>query len=103
LKFNSFLFLFVYTFYKSAAGLITRPVDAEISEKYAYESIGQPFSFIEVKIIDEQGRMVPHNTDGEICLRGYSIMKGYWNDPVKTAETIDENGWLRTGDTGSMV
>jgi hypothetical protein len=49
----------------SAAGLITRPRDLEISEKYAYESIGQPLPFCECKIIDHEGNMVPHNTDGK--------------------------------------
>lgn len=46
--------------------------------------------------------MVPHNTDGELCIRGYNIMKGYWDEPVKTAEAIDSNGWLKTGDICSM-
>ena len=46
---------------------------------------------------------MPLNTDGEICLKGFSIMKGYWDEPQKTAETIDQHGWLRTGDVGCMV
>jgi long-subunit acyl-CoA synthetase (AMP-forming) len=47
--------------------------------------------------------MVPHNVDGELCIRGYNVMKEYWDEPVKTAETIDSNGWLKTGDICSMV
>lgn len=86
----------------AAAGLITRPRDLEISEKYAYESIGQPLPFCECKIIDHEGNMVPHNTDGELCIRGYNIMKEYWDEPIKTAETIDASGWLKTGDICSM-
>ena len=46
---------------------------------------------------------MPHDTDGELCFKGYNIMKGYWDEPVKTAETIDKNGWLKTGDIASMV
>jgi fatty-acyl-CoA synthase len=57
---------------------------------------------VECKIIDQNGHLVPHDTDGEICLRGYNIFQGYWDEPAKTAETIDKNGWLKTGDIGSM-
>jgi len=86
----------------SAAGLINRPNDINISEKYAYESLGQPFPYTEVKIIDENNQIVPHNTDGELCFRGYGVMKGYWDEPEKTAETIDADNWLKTGDIASM-
>ena len=82
---------------------MTRKNDLQRSEKHAFESIGRPIPFVECKIIDSSGKTVPHNTDGEICVRGFNIMKGYWDEPVKTAETIDENGWLKTGDFGSMV
>lgn len=82
---------------------MTRSPDATRGEKYAYESIGRPSPYTEVKIIDDHGNLVPHNTDGQICIRGYGVMKGYWNEPEKTAETLDKNGWLKTGDIGSMV
>ena len=58
---------------------------------------------MEVKITNAKGEMVPHNTEGEICLRGYGVMKGYWDEPEKTAETLDANAWLKTGDIGLMV
>jgi len=92
---------FLYTFF-SACGTITRAEDVD-NEKVAYESIGRPFPFIQCKIIDADGKTAPLNTDGEICLKGFSIMQGYWDEPQKTAETIDKHGWLRTGDIGSMV
>jgi fatty-acyl-CoA synthase len=83
------------------AGGLTNTKDIEVSEKAAYESIGR--NFIELKIRDpETGQIVPRNTDGEICLRGYSIMPGYYDDEEKTKETIDRNGWLLTGDIGQM-
>lgn len=48
--------------------------------------------FTECKVVDSENRIVPVNTDGELCIRGYNVMKGYWNEPVKTAETIDSSG-----------
>jgi fatty-acyl-CoA synthase len=57
---------------------------------------------VEIRLIDEQGRVVPVGERGEICTRGYSVMRGYWNDPERTAETIDPAGWLHSGDLGIM-
>jgi long-chain acyl-CoA synthetase len=54
------------------------------------------------KIIDANGAIVPVGTRGELCMAGYQLTKGYWNNPEKTAETLvtDEEGtvWLKTGD-----
>lgn len=86
----------------SAGAILTSPFDAEKSEKWAFESIGRPLPFSEVKIIDNDGKTVECGTVGEICIRGYNIMKGYYDDPVKTKESIDENGWFKTGDVGMM-
>ena len=81
------------------AGMLTKVTDVEKSDKHAYESIGTPGPFIEIKVIDPATNMtVPRNTDGELCVRSRCNMKKYWNDPEKTAETIDESGWLKTGD-----
>ena len=87
----------------SAGATVTRSFYTSISEKHGYESIGKVFPFVECKVIDKEGRTVPHDQEGELCFRGYNIMKGYWDEPKKTAETIDPNGWLKTGDIGYMV
>lgn len=67
------------------------------------ETVGRPGPHIEVKIINpDTGEVLPRGEQGEICVRGYSVMKGYWDMPVKTAEAIDEDGWMHTGDLGLM-
>ena len=66
------------------------------------ETVGRAMPWVEIKIIDEAGHVVPVGQKGEICTRGYSVMQGYWNDPEKTAETIDTSGWLHSGDIATM-
>jgi fatty-acyl-CoA synthase len=56
----------------------------------------------EIKIVDDNGRVVPIGEKGELCCRGYSVMRGYWADAEKTAETIDAAGWLHSGDLAIM-
>ncbi len=66
------------------------------------ETVGRPGPCLEVKLCDDQGGVVPIGERGEICTRGYSVMKGYWGEPERTAETIDQDGWLHSGDLGIM-
>jgi fatty-acyl-CoA synthase len=66
------------------------------------ETVGRAVPHIEIKIIDEQNRVLPVGEQGEICARGVYVMTGYWNDDEKSAETIDANGWLHSGDLGTM-
>jgi len=67
------------------------------------ETVGRAMPAIEVKITDpETGRDSPENTVGEICCRGYNVMKGYYNNPEATAKAIDIDGWLHSGDLGVM-
>ena len=55
------------------------------------------------RLIDpETGLVVPRGSHGELCTRGYSVMLGYWNEPAKTAETIDAARWMHTGDLAVM-
>ena len=57
---------------------------------------------MDVKIINDDGKEVERGHPGEIVVKGYNVMLGYLNDPEQTAETIDKNGWLHTGDIGIM-
>lgn len=61
-------------------------------------TIGTPVPETEVKVIDESGQALPAGQPGELCVRGPQVMKGYWQRPEATAEVLDEEGWLKTGD-----
>nr|AVX48616.1 acyl-CoA synthetase 5 [Tagetes erecta] len=64
-------------------------------------SVGYILPNLEVKFVDpDTGRSLPSNTPGEICVRSQCVMKGYYKNEVETAQTIDEQGWLHTGDIG---
>jgi len=62
------------------------------------DSVGRIHPHLEVKLVDEQGRIVPRGATGELCTRGYSVMLGYWEDDARTREAIDEARWMHTGD-----
>ncbi len=63
---------------------------------------GRAFPGVEVKVVDDDGATLPAGDAGEVLVRGYNVMDGYFNDPEQTAETITADGWLRTGDVGVM-
>ena len=68
------------------------PIDCRVS------TVGRIQPHLEVKIVDNEGRIVPRGQSGELCTRGYSVMLGYWDDEAKTKEAIDAGGWMHTGD-----
>ncbi len=63
---------------------------------------GRAIPDVEVQIVDDDGNEMPRGEPGEIVVRGYNVMLGYLDDPEQTAETIDADGWLHTGDIGVM-
>jgi fatty-acyl-CoA synthase len=66
-------------------------------------TVGRALPHVEVKIAEpDTGREAPRGTQGELCARGYLVMKGYYQDPARTAEVIDGEGWLHSGDLGVM-
>jgi acyl-CoA synthetase (AMP-forming)/AMP-acid ligase II len=76
-----------------------RPGDAP---ELVAKSCGRPIAGLEVKIADAAGAALPAGATGEVCVRGYAVMAGYLDDPAATAEAIDAEGWLHTGDIGVM-
>jgi len=79
---------------------VTRPSDTPADRA---ETIGRPLPQAEVRIASVGGgETVAFGAVGEICVRGYTVMDGYLGDPAATSAAIDDGGWLRTGDLGSM-
>jgi fatty-acyl-CoA synthase len=65
-------------------------------------TVGRVHPHVEVKIIDAEGRIAPRGTSGELCTRGYSVMRGYWDEPERTEQAIDAARWMHTGDLATM-
>ncbi|MGW4961244.1 AMP-binding protein [Nonomuraea sp. NPDC004186] len=63
---------------------------------------GRTVPGIEVRIVDDDGKEVAAGERGEILQRGYGVMRGYWGEPARTAEVVDGDGWLHTGDVGVL-
>jgi fatty-acyl-CoA synthase len=80
----------------SCQGAPDDPIERRVS------SVGRAHPHVEIKIVDRNGATVPRGTAGELLVRGYLVMQRYWADEEKTAETIDEAGWLHTGDLATI-
>jgi len=61
-------------------------------------TVGRVQPHLECKVVDLEGNTLPRGQTGELCTKGYSVMLGYWDDPEKTAEALDGEGWMHTGD-----
>ena len=85
----------------------TSPVSTQSAPDDSIEArvstVGRVHPHVEIQVIDPATQQrVPRDTPGELLTRGYSVMKGYWNDPDRTAEAIDTDGWMHTGDLAVM-
>ncbi len=84
----------------------TSPVSFQTTPEDAIErrvaTVGRIHPHLEAKIVDAEGRIVPRGVRGELCTRGYSVMLGYWEDPVRTAEVVDAARWMHTGDLATI-
>lgn len=75
---------------------VDEPLDRRVS------TVGRIQPHVECKVVDEDGNTVAPGVQGELCTRGYSVMKGYWDDEERTAESIDSDGWMHTGDLATI-
>ena len=65
-------------------------------------TVGRIHPHVQVKIVDKEGRITPVGQPGELCTRGYSVMRGYFGEPGRTAEALDAAGWMHTGDLATI-
>ncbi len=65
-------------------------------------SVGINLPYVKIKIADDNGNELPRNVEGEICVKGDIVFKGYYNNPAATAEAFDKDGWFKTGDIGIL-
>jgi len=79
----------------SPAVTMTQLEDGPIT---ATETVGTPLDDIELKVINAEGESLPYGEEGELCVRGYNVMTGYWENPEASAQVLDKEGWLHTGD-----
>ncbi|MCQ9640708.1 AMP-binding protein [Chryseobacterium sp. WG14] len=80
----------------STQTLIGTPLEKQIS------TVGTVQDHLEIKIVDENGRILKRGEHGELCTRGYSVMLKYWNDPENTKKVLDNARWMHTGDMAVM-
>jgi len=89
----------VYGMTESSPGITQTRVDDSFEVRT--NTVGRPYEFTEVEIRNpETDEVCPDGVEGEICCRGYLLMKGYYKNPKATAQVIDKDGWLHSGDLG---
>jgi acyl-CoA synthetase (AMP-forming)/AMP-acid ligase II len=81
-----------------ATSLVTTTIPGIDDFSDVATSVGRAALDVELRVVDDAGNDVASGGPGELWVRGYNVMRGYWDDPVKTAEALTSDGWLRTGD-----
>lgn len=100
-KMNMSEITIVYGLTESSPGMTQTRAHDDIRKRC--ETVGCAMPGVEVSIRDPETRLpIPNGIPGEVCCRGYIVMKGYYNMPEATSQAIDEEGWLHSGDLGTM-
>ncbi len=91
----------VYGLTETSPGMSQTRIDDP--DEIRYTTVGRDYEFVDVKVLDPETNLeVPVGVQGEMCCKGFNVMKGYYKNPKATAEIIDENGYLHSGDLGIM-
>lgn len=88
----------VYGLTETSPGMTQTRIDDSFEVRCS--TVGSAFEHVEVVVLDPAGEVVPDGVEGEMCCRGYNVMKGYYKNPEATAQVIDKNGFLHSGDLG---
>ena len=89
----------VYGLTETSPGMTQTRIEDSFEQRCT--TVGRDYPFVEVKVLDpETGEECPVGVQGEMCCRGFNVMKGYYKNPQATAEVIDKNGFLHSGDLG---
>jgi 3-isopropylmalate/(R)-2-methylmalate dehydratase small subunit len=92
--------LIAYGLSEASPGVtMTRFTDGPVTRT---ETVGRPLESIEIKVVDENNQTLPFDEEGELWVRGYNVMKRYWEDPEATAKVLDNESWLHTGDLATI-
>lgn len=75
----------------------------DMDPELGFQALGYPMAGVSIKIVDlDTGQALPVGSRGEVWIKGYNLLDGYYRDPVKTAEALDRDGWYHSGDIGSL-
>ena len=88
----------VYGLTETSPGMTQTRIDDSFEVRCS--TVGSAYEYVEVVVLDPAGEVVPDGVEGEMCCRGYNVMKGYYKNPEATAQVIDKNGFLHSGDLG---
>ena len=88
--------------YTSTEAAITTGTVPGDSPEVISQTVGRPRVNVELEVVDDDGRACPTGAVGRVRCRSDAVMRGYWHDPVRTAEVLGPDGWLTTGDLGFL-
>ncbi|GIY40318.1 acyl-CoA synthetase family member 2, mitochondrial [Caerostris extrusa] len=95
LLFETAGWLIAYGSTENSPAVAVSGVDEELEK--SVKGMLKPVEYVELKIVDNNGKVVSVNTEGKLCVWGHNLFLGYWNEPEKSTEDVDKSSWYRTG------